>query len=330
MDSATNWVDSEPVLSETATRVTTRLLQRSRRSWPVWVGSIFVLCSYFAVQKIRHPAIIPAVVVIRLVEGSLELSRTPISTRLIRAKIFDLAFTRPNLLALLRRHRAAFPRLAIDPTVATDDLLADVFVIVSQNDFLQYREPGDPPRSVKITVSYKHVDAEVAMTVARELADLVVKAEVREEQTDLKLQAAASSEAQAQGADILRSLLADGMQLTEGTQPPGGGPAKPPGILSSVSRRLDETARRDATNQLMLRAMDENQGLHLELIDPGRAPVRVKGLAAAQGILMGFPLILLIVALAVGAFDPRVLDDQDLRALGIAPLGHARARRGRV
>src|SRR5213075_2710150 len=127
MDSATNWVDDERVLSETATRVTTRLLQRSRRNWPVWVRIIFVLCSYSAVQKIRHPPIVPAVVVIRLVEGSLELSRTPLSTRVIRAKIFDLAFTRPNLLAILRRHRAAFPRLLSDAVVAADDLLKDTF-----------------------------------------------------------------------------------------------------------------------------------------------------------------------------------------------------------
>jgi hypothetical protein len=169
----------------------------------------------------------------------------------------------------------------------------------------------------------------LALAVARELADLVVKAEVKDERTDLKLRAAASSEAQIQGVDALRSLLADGAQLTEGTQPTDG-PAKPSGILSSISRRLDEAARKDATNQLMLRAVDENQGLHLELIDPGRPPVRVKGLAAAQGVLMGFPLVLLLVALVVGAFDPRVLDDEDLRALGIAPLGHARARRGGV
>ena len=84
--------------------------------------------------------------------------------------------------------------------------------------------------------------------------------------------------------------------------------------------------KKDANNRLLLRAVDEKQALHLELVDPGRPPVRVKGLAAAGGILMGFPLFLLFSALAAGAFDPRVLDDEDLRALGISPLGHARAR----
>jgi hypothetical protein len=329
MDSATSWMDDEPVLSETATRVTTRLLQRARRSWPVWFGIIFVLSSFFAVQKIRHPPIVPAVVVIRLVEGSIKASPAPLSTRLIRAKIFDRALSRSNLTEVLRHHRAAFPRLARDPVAAVDDLLADVVVVVGQNDFMQYRDPNDPPRSVRITVSYRHVDAEVAWKVARELADLIVKAEVGEQRRELALQAAATNEAQVQGADVLRSLLGEGTQLTEGTQPTNG-PAKPSGILSSVSRRLDAAAREDATNQLMLRAVDENQGLHLELIDAGRPPVRVKGLAAAQGILMGFPFTLLLVALAVGAFDPRVLDDGDLRAVGLAPLGHTRARRGGV
>jgi hypothetical protein len=329
MDSATNWVDDEPVLSETATRVTTRLLQRSRRTWPVWFGIVFTVCLFSAVQKIRHPPIVPAEVVIRLVEGSIENARQPLSTKVIQAKIFDLAFTRPNLLELLRRHRAAFPRLATDPVAAVDDLLGDVVVVVSQNDFVQYRDPNDPPRSVKITVRFKNIDSQLALAVARELADLVVKAEVGEERRELERQAAASSEAQVQGADVLRSLLGERTQPSDGTQPIDV-PAKPSGMLSNLNRRLDEAARKDANNQLLLRAVDEKQGLHLELVDPGRPPVRKKGLAAAEGVLMGFPLFLLVAALAAGAFDPRVLDDQDLRALGISPLGHARARQGGV
>jgi hypothetical protein len=329
MDSATNWADDEPVLSETATRVTTRLLQRSRRSWPLWFGIVFTVCLFSAVQKIRHPPIVPAEVVIRLVEGSIENARKPLSTRMIQAKIFDLAFTRPNLLELLHRHRAAFPRLKTDPIAAIDDLLGEVVVVVSQNDFVQYRDPNDPPRSVKITVRFKNIDSQLALAVARELADLVVKAEVGEERRELELQAAATSEAKDQGADVLRSLLGDRTEPSDGTQP-SDGPGKPSGILSSVNRRIAEAAKKDANNQLLLRAVDEKQALHLELVDSGRAPVRKKGLAAAQGVLMGFPLFLLVAALAAGAFDPRVLDDEDLRALGISPLGHARAREGAV
>ncbi|SRR6266496_105526 len=329
MDSVTNWADDEPVLSETAINVTTRLLQRSRRTWPLWFGIVFTVSLFFAVQRIRHPPIVPAEVVIRLVEGSIENARTPFSTRVIRAKIFDLAFTRPNLLELLRRHRAAFPRLATDPVAAVDDLLGDVVVIVSQNDFVEYRDPHDPPRSVKITVRFKNVNSELATAVARDLADLVVKAEVGEERRELELQAAASSEAQVQGADVLRSLFGDSTQPSDGTQATNV-PAKPLEMLSNVNKRINDAARKDATNRLLLHAVDEKQALHLELVDPGRPPVRKKGLAAAESVMMGFPLFLLLAALAAGAFDPRVLDDQDLRALGISPLGHARAPQGGV
>jgi hypothetical protein len=287
----------------------------------------------------------------------------PISTTLLRAKIFDRAFTRTNLTEVLRRHETAFPRLGRDPVAAVDDLLTDVDVNVSENEFMQYRLPNDPPRSVKIAVAYRHADAEVAWLVARELADLVVKVVVGEQRRDLAVKAAATSEATVQGAEVLRSLFGEGT-VTDATQPPEG-PAKPPAkagvegaeglrallgegtvtdrtqppeaparppptILSSVNKRLRDNAKEDAKNQLLLRALDEQQALRLELVDPGRRPVRVKGLAAAQGVLIAFPLLLLVVALAVGAFDPRVLDDQDLRALGIAPLGHARARRGSV
>ena len=74
-------------------------------------------------------------------------------------------------------------------------------------------------------------------------------------------------------------------------------------ILSNLGRRLNEAAKEDATNQLMLRAVDRIKDSISSSVDPGRPPVRVKGFAAAQGVLMAFPLILLVVALAVGAFE---------------------------
>ena len=180
-----------------------------------------------------------------------------------------------------------------------------------------------------MTVRYKNVDPELAWTVARELAELVVKAVVGEQRREIELQAAATTEAQALGADSLRSLLGDETEVTEGSPAPDG-PAKPPGILSNLGRRINDAARQDSNSRFLLRAVDEKQALHLELVDPGRPPVRVKGLAAAQGVFMGFPLVLLVAALAVGAFDPRVLNDDDLRALGISVLGHARVRQGGV
>ena len=45
---------------------------------------------------------------------------------------------------------------------------------------------------------------------------------------------------------------------------------QPSGILSSLNRRNDEAAKKDANNQLLLRAVDEKQALHLELVDSGR------------------------------------------------------------
>jgi hypothetical protein len=329
MDSGTSWIDDEPVLSVTAKTVTARLFRRSRQTWPWWAGIIFAVCAFSAVQKLRHPPLIPAEVVIRLVEGQIDVTRPPLTTRVIQSKIFDLALTRPNLLEVLRRHRAGFPRLSSDPVAAVDDLLVDTVVIVSQNDFVQYREEGDPPRSVKITVMFKNIDPQLSWLVARDLADLVVKAVVGEERRELELEAAVSSEAETQSADVLKSLFGEDVQPSEGTRRIDV-PAKPSELFSSVSKRAQDAARKDVSNKLLLRAVDENQSLHLELVDAGRPPVRKKGVAAAMGVFMGFPLFLVIAALVVGAFDPRVLDDQDLRALGIVPLGHVRTRRAGV
>jgi hypothetical protein len=65
-------------------------------------------------------------------------------------------------------------------------------------------------------------------------------------------------------------------------------------------------------------------GLVFQIIDDGRVPAR--GLTRPMKLLMlGWAVLLLLLplcAIAVGAFDRRVRNLDDVRRLGLLPLGH--------
>ena len=102
----------------------------------------------------------------------------------------------------------------------------------------------------------------------------------------------------------------------------------------NVENPLDRSTKRAITAQVALRMIEEKRGVHLELVDPGHPPIREKGLARAIGpTVVLLPFLILVAALIAGAFDPRMLDEYDLRDLGISLLGRAslgRASLGRA
>jgi hypothetical protein len=67
--------------------------------------------------------------------------------------------------------------------------------------------------------------------------------------------------------------------------------------------------------------------LRFELVDPGQYPGDQfrSPLSLIVSALLAFPGALLAAALLAGAFDPRVLDSQDLMAMGVVVLGRVDA-----
>src|SRR5262249_25530491 len=108
--------------------------------------------------------------------------------------------------------------------------------------------------------------------------------------------------------------------------------------LESLERSLSGTLNRLREAEQDLHAIDlrasleESQmGLRFELVDvmPPIAPAWSR--RARAGLVFGGALLFLLpgVALALGALDSRVRSVDDVRSLGLVPLGHVPALDGR-
>jgi hypothetical protein len=307
------WKTREPSLAALGLAVSSRLFQRASASWMLWVGAVMLLSTAVTVRRIRYKPPLRTQMVLRLAEGILSPSGDPISTGAIRGHIADLAFSRTHLLEIASRHPTAYPTFESDPVKAVDNLREAIDVDVTENDFLEYRSESDPPRSVRITLGFEHIDPDTSWAVAHELATLLVGSEVERAKQDLTRTVETHTEAVSH-ADMWNDA-------------PRRRPAGPRPDRTPAQERLREATRQVIAAQLALKSQDENQAFHCEVVDNGRPPRPSRGLGPAiTPVLVGLPFLLCAAALLFGAFDPRIVDETDLVDSGLLVLGRLRHR----
>jgi hypothetical protein len=255
-----------------------------------------------------------AEVVLRIVEGADQETR--MSADQLRDHIWDVAFSGPRLLELIKRFDLN-PRWAdVDPAYAVDDLREFISLTIWQNDFIAGAELR---RAARVTIGYRTGVQARALPVARALGDILVDAEQGQRQARLQAQARAAREAVERAtsqADRLRAEAA----LAAAAQAPSVG-------IVAARRASEERLRNAQTSavsaQQRLRASSEGQGVRFEKVDDGHEPtLKSDGLAQAIGMgavaaVVCVPLFLLLV----GAFDPFVLTTEDVLRTGIPILG---------
>ena len=125
----------------------------------------------------------------------------------------DLVFTNANLLALMKRHPETFRGLDKNPTFELEDFRKLIGVSVSENDFVQERDPNDPPRNARIVISYTAAQPELAFTLTQELVELVIGASVARQREDLARERTATESAVRRAeAELARTGRAAGAQ----------------------------------------------------------------------------------------------------------------------
>jgi hypothetical protein len=228
----------------------------------------------------------------------------------ILAQVEDLAFTKERLLALMRKHPANFPKAFNDQSLALDDFHDRMKVEVSEDDFIEDRQPTDPRRSARVTVSFKAPEPQLAWSVANELKALLADSGL-ERQRDRARSAAEAATMAVRRAELdVSAALRDTL----------------PGVrdkrLEAARARLQLAQQDQAEAALASRATNERLALRFETIDPGRRPSLIDRRTLILGTFTtALFLGLLILALVAGAYDPRVLDAEDLAALGAPLLG---------
>jgi hypothetical protein len=286
-----------------------RLVRRARASGPAWVVIAVLISGGLLLRQYRARTTYEVSVIVRVSDGGVGTKGAALNGGALRGYIDEVAFTAANLTALVQRHPREFPDLSRDP-VATLALLHDnMTVVLADNEFLDERGPGDPPRAAHINIEYRATDPDAAWDIAHELSSLLVGSTVAGQKADLEREAAAAAIALQQSQAQLTQLLR------------GAGTSDAKAIEAARERwRLAQAA--DVEAQLALRAVAERQTLRFNVVSPGRKPEAVdRTTTLVTGFVTMLLVMLLVTALLAGAFDPRVLEAEDLVQSGLGLLG---------
>jgi hypothetical protein len=303
-----DWLEAEPPLGRASWTAFKRLLRRARASWLIWLVTALVVSGSLTFLKAQAPRLYEASILLRVTEGRVSIPGAQLGPGALRAHLDNIVFTSTHLMDLMRKHPGGFGDIAEDPAGSLEYIRRWLTIAVSENDFNEERSPDDPPRSARLQISFTSLDPDFAFTIAKELSDMVITStlgrqkELLERERDaLALQAGKAE------SDLAELARGDPMALDFRTR---------------AARDRVAAAKHDLTAAtIALDALSEQQALRFEVADPGRVPVRADLLPALLATFFSTLFAMLIGGmLLAGAFDPRVLDVQDLAALNVTVL----------
>jgi hypothetical protein len=158
-------------------------------------------------------------------------------------------------------------------------------VEIADNDFVEDRRQGDPPRSVRLVITLLGSDPELTWQVAQELSALVAGSTMAGQRAAL--------ESELQGATDESHSAADALSEVEERSKTVAGVPNP--ALESARRRLLAAQQRVQDATIGLRALGEQHVLKFEVVDPGRVPARPNPVQVA---IQTFVVTLLLALLA--------------------------------
>ncbi len=222
-------------------------------------------------------------------------------------------FTSEPLFDVMNRH-GLYPTLVRkNPHAALDSFREDIDVEVRQNYFVEARPVGAAPRSALLVITYHNADHEVAVSVTRELGELVVNreqaaraaearhaADLAKEQVDESREALEQRRSRVASlrAEIDRAPTADFRRRVEYIGLLGSLPA--------LELAQDERERREASFALGAALEQRGAGIRFEVVSDGSLPSDAgmksgRVLMAGAAFAFGVPLL----AIFLGAFAPR-------------------------
>jgi hypothetical protein len=326
-----SWIDAEDGFGA-ALRELGRLFRRARARPLLTLGITLFFVALLEVRAARKAATFESQVVYRVIEGDLEQNTASTPNRALREFIRTVVFSNEAMLDLMKRYKLNPSRLKTAPVDAIEEMRdEDITVEVTSNYFLFYRGSGDSARSAELAIAYSNRDPKVAYEIVCELADLVTvyteNANVARAQREVEH----LEESVASARDGLFKAKSD-IALKEFQL----GRAKPEertqilfeidrlnGVAGSLDMRLTEFEHALEAYRLRVQLERHQMGLRFEVIEPPR-PARLppdKLHQLAKLAVIAFLGLLPLVAIGVGAQDRRVRDKEDLRRLGLEPLG---------
>jgi hypothetical protein len=260
-----------------------------------------VISAGLIVSDARKPKPYTVTVGLLVSEGPLRTreTREQLGAGALRTHVKNLTFTRARLGELIRSHPADFPGATKDLEGAISELRERIKYEI--NDVAFDDDDFDAPRSARIALTFTASKPESAWRLSHALADLLIDSTLARQRAAL-LRERAGAEAALEAAEGQPDL------------------ATLPGARSTAER-LRATQAGAAQANFGLRAAEEQQAIRFELVDPGRMPTAVTKASLVGDGAVTLAIVLLAAFLLAGAFDPRVIDPDDLVGLGISMLG---------
>jgi hypothetical protein len=311
-----SWIDGEPRLGAAGLAMLRRLGQRAGFTWPRWVVLAVLLSAALAARRFRANGPYDVTSIVRVTEGRVEVAGAQLSAAVLRAHVQDLAFTSARLKALMAHYPGHFPGLGLDPATTLENFRSQLEVTITETDFTEERKVDDPPRSARLTINFTGNDPDFVWKVTQELSQLVIDSSRGQQRANLEAAKTVADNALRRATDELVAVEAENL------------PPRSP-RLEGAQGRLTLAAMEAHKTDLALKALQEDEALRFEIVDPGRKPrIPNKLVDAVTGFVVGLGSFLVLGWLVVGAFDPRVLDAQDLASMGSNVLGQVPAFSG--
>ena len=329
------WFDKEQNLPSVARQQMRRIVVRARHKWGVTVGLTLVIAAALFAKQARRPSLYEAEVGLVIMEGSSNADRRPLSQGEVSASITRALFAPDQMEGLIARHDLVKKLGGSNPGTTADRVKKLTQIETFHDYFMASRQPGDPPRSARVTIGFSAPDPDLALAVARDLGELVSQT-----------QTALESEAVALHLESLRGLAEHAAaeavsrrgELDRATQNVRAQPSERErfrlgqlrGAAESAGQASKTAAMALVDAQLQAREARQIGGL-VQVIDPGLptwhdVPRREK---LARQAILSLAVAMSLAVILVGAYYPNVLDEQDLRRAGLRPLGRLPVRRCR-
>jgi hypothetical protein len=262
-------------------------------------------------------------------EGVLTEDGMPRPRGELRALIANAVFVTSKLERLIDKYDLVTTLRGASKAATVMQVRDLIDIQVWQDYFMGFRSRSDPPRSARVSISFSAPEPELALKIARELGEMVVESQ-KASQYDAAM---ARVEALRMLADRASSRATKAKEKFERESEES---LLRPDVRWEVRRRqlssevrTAEDAAKSASIDLFnaeLQAKDARRaGSLVQVVDPGLPfwnTVSWERRLVRQ-VVLALSLAVFLAVILVGAFDPTVRDEQDLRRAGLAVLGVA-------
>jgi hypothetical protein len=299
-----------------------RLVDRARRRPLVTATLALGISALLFAAQARRPKVYERSVGVLITEGTFSADGRHRPREELLKFIYSGVFTSARLEELAIKYDL-LRKLASKPRLAVERVRDRIDIDIWQDFFERRRSAQDPPPTVRVTISFTASDPETALGMARDLGQLVASTQTQREAERVRDKRVLAERA----ADRANSLHEEfeRMRIEARNQPADHAYARLQQMNLAV-QAADATSLALAADLVdaQLRERRIRQIEHLvQTVEPGpltwQATSRTQRFAVLAAVSLALGAFLAVFL--VGAFDPTVRDEQDLRRVRIPYLG---------